>query len=348
MRVSRWPAGRLLMCLCLALVTVSVSARPGAAGPAAQEPAKAQPKVAAAELTAAQKVEAAADEAARLAAAGEFLKKYPKSALRPQVAQFVASKISVTTDPAQLITLTESFRTVFNQPGEADILNPSLLSAYIKANRVDDAFKLASAALDKMPNPVGAMLELVVVANNEVRQQHPQFVAPGAQYAGRAIELIEADKKPAAVDDAAWADYKTKWLPQLYQLQGFLLLVGGDAAGATTRLTKAMALNPTEPQNYWILGRMRDNEYQDLATKYKAASGAAQADIFKQALAVLDQVVDDYAHVVALSEGQPQFQAMHDQTLQDLQSYYKYRHNGSADGLKELIEKYKQPAAPKP
>ncbi len=304
--------------------------------------------MAADEIAAARKIEGAIDEQARFAAAGEFLKKYPQSTLRTQIAQFVADKIGQTVNPAQLITLAESFRTIFNASGEADILNPDLLSAYLKANRFDDAFKLAATAVDKMPNPVGTMIELVVAGNDQVRQQNTKFVPQSVQYAGHAIELIEADKKPATVDDATWADYKTKWLPQLYQLQGFLLLVNNDAAGAKAKLTKAIALNPTEPQAYWILGHVRDNEYQDMAVKYKAATGPAQADLLKQALALLDQTIDDYAHVVALTEGKAQFQQWHDQALQSLQTYYQYRHNNSADGLKQLIEKYKQSAAPKP
>ncbi|HEX8069215.1 MAG TPA: hypothetical protein VF546_04625 [Pyrinomonadaceae bacterium] len=331
------PAGRLwVVGLCLAL---------GALAPARAQEQKDKPKYTEAELSAARKVEAGKDAQARLAAAGEFLKKYPKSELRPQVAQLVAQKVDEVTDPAQVITLADSFRAIFNEPAEADLLTPNLLTAYLKANRLEDAYKLAAAGLDKLPNPVGALIELTNAANNQVRQQDTQYVPQGIQYAGRAIELIEADKKPAAVSDAVWAEYKTKQLPQLYQVQGFLLLIGGDAETAKTKLAKATALNPADPQTYWILGRVRDNDYQDMVTKYKATpAGPAQDELLKQAQAQLDQIIDDYAHVVALAEGSPQHKDMHDQALQALQSYYQYRHNGSTNGMKELIAKYKRPA----
>ncbi len=350
MRVSRWLAVRLLRCLCLALVAAcaALSAPAIVSGQTAQKPVPDQPKMAAAELAEARKVEAATDAQGRLTAAGEFFKKYPQSTLRPQLAQLVAQKIDEVIDPAQVLVLADSFRVIFNQPGEADMLNGNLLGAYLKANRFDDAFKLASTSLDKMANPVGAMIDLVLTANAQVRQQNTKFVPQGMQYAGRAIELIEANQKPAAVDDAMWAEYKSKWLPQLYQLHGFLLYASGDATTAQTRIAKAIALNPTEPFNYWLIGNIRNAMYQALVGKYKAATGPAQADMLKQAQAQLDQIIDDYAHVVALSEGNAQFQAIHDQAMQDVQSYYQYRHNGSADGLKQLIEKYKQPAAPKP
>jgi hypothetical protein len=198
-----------------------------------------------------------------------------------------------------------------------------------------------------MPNPVYVMGELARAANLQVRQQNTQFVAQGIQYAGRAIALIEANQKPAIVDDATWSLYRTKELPQLYQLQGFLTLLSGDTAGAKVKLAKALELNPAEPQTYWILGNVRDNEYREVAAKYQAATGPAQAELLKQAQALLDQIIDDYAHVVALTEGQAQFQQIHDQALKSAQSYYQYR-RGSTEGLQQLIDKYKQPAAPKP
>ena len=64
--------------------------------------------------------------------------------------------------------------------------------------------------------------------------------------------------------------------------------------------------------------------------------------VLKQALAKMDEVVDMFAHAVGLSEGDAASQVLHDQTLQDLQAYYKYRHGGSADGLQQLIDKYKK------
>ncbi len=354
MRGSRRSSNYLMICACLALVAMPVSVRPGGVpvGQAAQYPAqeqpKPQPKVAAAELKAAQKVENATDEQARLALAGEFLKKYPKSTLRMQVAQLVADKLGATADPTQLITLAENFRTLFPEPGEANLIDASLVHAYLSANRAADAFQFAAKTLAVMPNPVPSLIELANAGYVQVQQQNVQFVPQSIQYAGRAIELIEADKKPATVDDATWREYKITYLPQLYQVQGVLLVAGGDPATAQSKLTKAITLNPADAQNYGLLGNLRNEQYQDLVAKYKTAPAEQQPELFKQAQTLLDQIIDDYAHAVALAEGKPQLQPLHDQLWQDVQGYYKYRHNGSADGLKELIEKYKQPAAPKP
>src|SRR5438067_2438046 len=180
MRYNARLRGRLLFSVCLTFAIVAAAW--------AQDK---QRTASDAEFKEAKKVETATDAQARLLAAGAFLKKYPKSELRPQVAQLVAAKINDVTDPAQKVTLAENFRTVVDAPNEADLISPVLLNAYIKANRLEHAFKLADSTLDRMANPVGVMLELVSAGNNQVRQQNVKFIPQSIQYAGRVIELIE-------------------------------------------------------------------------------------------------------------------------------------------------------------
>ena len=335
---------RLILCAGLAL---AVAQAVGAQTPPAGQPAG-QPKVPEAEVAEARKVEAAPDAAARLAAAGEFLKKFPKSTLRPSVAQITAAKIAEVPDATQQITLIEQFRTAFNEPSEADLINQDLLDAYLKADRLADAFKLADASIDRMPDPVGAMIGLVNAGYKQMQQRKTEFVPQTARYAARVIETIEADKRPAALDTAVWTEYRTKQLPQLYRIHGLLLYASGDTAAAKARLQKAIALDPNDMFAYLVLGGLLNEDYQGLVVKYKAATGAPAADVLKQAQAVLDQVIDDYAHVIALSEGNTQYQQIREQVLQDLQADYKYRHNGSLDGLQQLIDKYKPAATPHP
>jgi hypothetical protein len=47
-----------------------------------------------------------------------------------------------------------------------------------------------------------------------------------------------------------------------------------------------------------------------------------------------------------VSEGNATLQPVRQQFLQDLEAYYKYRHNNSTAGMQELINKYK--VTPKP
>ncbi|HLL72459.1 MAG TPA: hypothetical protein VK363_13540 [Pyrinomonadaceae bacterium] len=308
-----------------------------------KEKQKKPPTVPEPELKAAKAIEAAADVPAMFVAANEFLQKYPKSPLRPQLAPLMADRISRIEDPAQRIAQSEAYLKMFTAPGDAELVNPYLLSAYTSANRLDEAFALAATALDKDPDPVAAMINLARAGLAEARNQNMKYAAQSKQYGLRAIELIEGDRKPAAVSDATWAGYKTQQLPQLYQWIAMISLAGGDKADAKARLTRAIALNPTDPNNYVLISNIANDEYQRLAQEHKAApAGAGKDEMLKKAEAQMDEVIDAYAHLMALTEGQAQYEAMRVGLKADLEAYYKYRHNGSLDGLQALIDKYKK------
>jgi hypothetical protein len=61
----------------------------------------------------------------------------------------------------------------------------------------------------------------------------------------------------------------------------------------------------------------------------------------KKAQGLMDAAIDAYAHAVAVSEGNAALQPVRQQFMQDLEAYYKYRHNNSSAGMQELIDKYK-------
>ncbi|MDQ1593374.1 MAG: hypothetical protein QOG71_4001 [Pyrinomonadaceae bacterium] len=302
------------------------------------------PTVPEAELNAAKAIEAAADVPAMLTAASAFFEKYPKSPLRPQVAPLIADRIGQIADPAQRIAQSENYLKLFTAPADAELVQQHLLTAYTAANRLDDAFALAANVIDKSPDPVAAMINLTRGGLSEARNQNLKYVAPSRQMALKAVALIESDKKPSTVTDATWNDYKTRWHGQLYQWIAMLSLAAGDKADAKTRLNSAIGLNPRDPINYVLLVEMVNGEYQRLVQLHKAATPGAEKDaLLKQAETQLDEVIDAYAHAVALTEGDAQYDTMRVGLKADLESYYKYRHNNSTDGLQALIDKYKKP-----
>ena len=81
---------------------------------------------------------------------------------------------------------------------------------------------------------------------------------------------------------------------------------------------------------------------QSVATS-EEKTGPGKDAILKQAVAKMDEVIDWFARAVANSEGKAEFQAMNQQLMQNLESYYKFRHNGSTDGMSKIIDKYKKP-----
>jgi hypothetical protein len=311
----------------------------------AKDQSKDQPKQSAAsksEQDAAAKVQSAPDVPAKVAAAGEFVKKYPKSSQRTQIVTYVSREAEKLPDGAQRITQLENILTVFKEPTDADVIMPILIDAYVKEKRPDDAFRVTATYLTRNPNDVAVLIQAVMEGAEQAKLHNGKFVVQSQQYGAKAIEVIETGKKPETFDDARWGEYKTRWLPIIYQTLGMLSLMTGNKADARVKLDKSLSLSPADPFTYVLIGTMLNEEYEQIANEYKSASAGPLKDaMLKQAHAKMDEVIERYAHAVGLSEGKPAYQALHDQMLQDLKSYYSYRHGGSTDGMQQMIDKYK-------
>lgn len=320
---------------------------PSAIQAAAQDKDKGKdqkPQISEGEQKALTKIEAAPDAAAKAQAVAEFAKKYPKSTQRAKVITYALGEINKTPDSAQQITLLEGMLTVFKEPTDADIINPFLIDAYIKANRADDAFRVASASISKNPNDIAMMTQITLVGVEQAKNKNPKYVQQSMQYGAKAIELIEAGKRPEGMEETRWSEYQTKWLPQLYQSLGLLALVSNNKTEAKAKLDKAVSLNSSDPFTFVLLGTMVEADYEKFAEQHKAQSpGPLKDELLNQAHGKMDEIIDLYAHAVALSEGKPEYKNLHDQILEALQTYYKYRHKGSTDGLQQLMDKYKKP-----
>ncbi|HLL74937.1 MAG TPA: hypothetical protein VK421_06700 [Pyrinomonadaceae bacterium] len=335
----------------LGLCALLCVAAPAAGRQQQQQPAPPPPpKVSSeAELKAAQAVEKAADAAAALAAAGEFVKKYPKSEIRLEVARLVADKIAKAPDAAQRVTLSEGFLKTFNAPAEANVINPDLAIAYVNAKRLDDAFRVADpAAAANFERPMDMLITLTMTGADELQRGNAKYRDQSRQLGLKAAEMFEADRMPAGTDAARWAAHKAEWLPKIYHSLAVMSYVSGDKADARAMLEKAVALNTTEAVSYYLLGRIADEEYQELAKQHRGATGAAQDELHKQALARMDKAIDAYARAIALAEGDARYEQLRTGLRPTLEDFYKYRNNNSTEGLQALIDKYKKPAAAKP
>jgi hypothetical protein len=302
-----------------------------------------QSKISAAEDKALRAVAAAPDINAKFAAAEEFLKKFPKSTSRQQVAEYLVDQILGVTEPNQQLALAQRFSTVFTGGTEANAVKPVLIDAFLRLNRPDEAFSTGASHLANNPDDMRVLSVLAIAGTEQAKKGNSKYLAVSRQYGAKAIELFESDKKPANVSDTFWAKQKTL-LPQLYQEMAVISLLEHKPAEAQTNLEKAAKLNPADPFTYVLLGSIANEEYQKLALAYKTMpNGKEKDDLLPKVTVLLDKVIDQYAHAVGLAEGKPQYQQLHDQMLQDLESYYKYRHNDSTEGLQKLIAGYKLP-----
>lgn len=328
----------LALACALAFSCAAASAQGNKAKPAADA------NVSSGERDMAQKIEKAQGAEAKLQAAAAFIKKYPTSTLRPKVAQYVAGEIANTQDTQTKISLAQAYLEFFNQPDEAALVNDTLLNAYITAGQADEAFKMGAARLAKNPDDVYLLRALAIVASNQVLQNHANYAAQGQQYGAKAIELIEADKKPAGIDDAKWAAYKAEALPSLYRALGAIAYKANDAPTAIAHFEKAIALKLNEPAIYFLVADLNYGMYSDLGKQYQVMpAGPSKDAALKQVEAQMDKTIDAYARALALTPaGNDQFKAASEQARQNLEELYKYRHKGSTDGLQQLIDKYKK------
>lgn len=287
----------------------------------------------------------ATDAAAKLQVGNEFLKKFSKSPRRPRVAAYLAQEVSKVADNAQRITLAEQFASSFKEPDEVDLVKPAIIDAQVKLNKYDEAFAEGAKYIARHPEDVVLQTQLGIIGIEQAQRQNPKFVPAAQGYAAKAIELMEADKKPTTFDDAGWTEYKGLWLPRLYQAQGIVLYLTNDRPGAKAKFEKSMGLDAQNPSVLMMLGMLADDDYQALAKQYNAEKGSGRDAILKQAVAKMDEVIEMFARAVAAADGKAEFQAMNQQLMQNLESYYKFRHNGSTEGMTKLIDKYKKPAA---
>jgi len=305
-----------------------------------------QPKVSAGEQKAAEAITAAPDPAAKLKAGAAFIKKYPKSTLRSRVAQALANDIAAVKDAAQKISLSQEYQGVFKEPSDQELIVPVLLDGYADANRFDEAFATGTEFLKSSPDSIRVLVRLMVLGTDQAKQRNSKFVEQSLQYGARAIQLIEAKKIPPGMDDVTWKFFETN-LPGMYQSMGILNLVKGDRVEGRARLTKATELAPNDPFNYLLLLDLLDSEYQEAAKRYQGMpSSKAKNDEYPKVMAALDKVIDTLARAVALSEGNARLEQARQQAMKDLETYYKYRHSNSTEGMQQLIDKYKVTAKP--
>ena len=317
-----------------------------AGGAAAQndKPKQDAPKVSGGERDAAQKIEKASGAEAKLQLAAAFVKKYPDSPLRAQIAEALAQEISATTDQQVKGSLAQTFLDIFNRPAEAPLVTASLLGSYINTGQTQDALTLGTKWLAEHPDDVTVMRNLTIMAAAEAIKGNNAFVTQGRDLDAKAIALLEADKMPAGFDAAKWPEYRRESLASLYRETGVIAIKTGDNAAALPLLEKAIEHGTSDAAVYFIVSDLHNAVYEEAAKTSIVASAADKPAATQKAEAALDRVIESYARAIAFSDGKPEFAQANAAFRERIGPYYKYRHKGSTDGMQQLIDKYKKPA----
>ena len=285
-------------------------------------------------------IKLATNPTSKLAAAEDFVAKFPKSNERLHIAELITVEIFKIKDGNVALALLDRAKAVFTSEQEKEILKPVALEAFAIGGRADDAFALASEMLAKNPDDLRVLVRMTYAGADETRKRNRKYAEVALQYGLKAIAIIEKDNKPSALDEATWSSHKTN-LGQLYQQTAILYLAAQNTEEAKTRLKRASELSPNDPANYALLGRVINGDYVAQMKSYEEMpEGKPKQDALKKLEGVLDAVIDSYARAAGLATGRVEYQQLLQQVILDLTTSYKQRHS-STKGLPQLINQYR-------
>jgi hypothetical protein len=181
--------------------------------------------------------------------------------------------------------------------------------------------------------------------------------AEAADFATRAIALIEGGKAPAGVDPAQWkAQDALAWL---HQTVAVAKAQAGDAEQALQHYAKSSALDSDNVSlnlhNSFGCGSLRKDRYDAAVKAFQtlpkpSGDGAEPTEEMKAALekanAEADAAIDCWARFAGLARARKLATGTVQQVEKVLQTLYAYRHPGDADGLQQLIDKHAAAAPP--
>jgi len=215
--------------------------------------------------------------------------------------------------------------------------------AFINAvnNNPTQAFAAAQPLLAAHPDDLSLQLALVLAGVKSLKAGDHSHVTESLAAAQTALKLIESGK---TTDD--WTPFTSAQDAPAglhYYSAVFCAESAPDQALAhLTEVTRSKTTFSADPTTYQLLaGVTYKTEVTPLLTeyqsKYAGKSVSNEGTAFRQKLnQTLDKVITCYARAVALSEGkQTQLNAS---ARKALEAVYTQRHDGSTDGLDEVIK----------
>ena len=222
----------------------------------------------------------------------------------------------------------------------------------------NSAFALSKQVLADFPDDLQILFELskagLAAAENGNKNNNGDTVA----YAKKTIQLLQSGKtfekdKPVANKDEI--------VGGLNYLVGFLLQES-QPADATNYLISAAqfeGFSKKDPRTYYILAQIYEkNEYATLANQFNNTCKTAEqlatpecTTLKARADQVVDRMIDALARAIYYSNSGPNaagWAQARTAWTESLTNYYKYRHEGSDTGLKELIAGITAKPLPKP
>lgn len=205
-----------------------------------------------------------------------------------------------------------------------------------------EAFAVGKLVLAEEPDHLDSLIALSAAGYLAATARNTNFDKEAIAYSRRAIQLIEAGKVP---DN--WEPFKGKedTLAHLYRTLGALQLkpAPNEAIEPLIKSVQFESELKQLPVSYSRLAQAyQEGPYAKLSADFQIKfGGKPETAESKQALEKLNQVIDvmidAYARAVALAGSDAQYAQSKTGWLNNLTSFYKFRHQDSDAGLTELI-----------
>ncbi len=229
------------------------------------------------------------------------------------------------------------------------------IAQLVKDQKYADAYTLGKQFLNGHPDDLATVLNTAWSGWRLSFTNNGSNSAEAANYARKAIQLIEAGKTPIEGQAFTAKDETLGWLN--YALGTFALsTTPPDAAGYLIKAAQYEGFAKKDPQLYERLAVIyQASEYTKLAEDYKTRFSTEESRATPEGKAatakindVIDRVIDAYARAVSYSGTDQKYAAKKTEWTKELTDFYKFRHDNSTTGLDQLIASVTSKPLPQP
>jgi hypothetical protein len=216
------------------------------------------------------------------------------------------------------------------------------------------AFAVGEKILARQPDDLYTLMSLSFAGNAALQRRTNTFVADTLIYAKKAAHLIETGKTTTN-----WAPFKTKQdaLGYLYYWIGEAYWpTGKDPDAALPFYLKAATTDSALKKDASVFARLADvyqlSVYEKVRQEYGRSNVPFESKQHRMEVEKLNQVVDRlidyYARAVNAAGTDPKYARKKTEWREYVSVFYKFRHNGTTDGLEDYIANVMNSPLPKP
>ncbi|MGB7621260.1 MAG: hypothetical protein WBN92_02825 [Terriglobia bacterium] len=222
--------------------------------------------------------------------------------------QLFFGKLSSETDPNKVVMLLDEYAKTVDDPETRPLIYEQYVRSYLRLENRAKVLEYGEKALALNPDNI----EIIALTASAylLKPMEIEAAMTQVQKAVTIADALDLKPRPPALTDEQWAKQKNQWKSLAYSTRGLVELQKDESIeAAVADLEKARDFSPANPLVEYRLGiAYWKSKKIDEAIAALARSAAVPSEIQTQA-------------------------------SQLLEAYYKARHNGSTEGLKELIEK---------